>query len=75
MKTLKIFFIALFTAFTFTACHAQRELSEVSKLEGVQSIYIGKAMLKMAKGAAAAISKLTVLMAPNSSTNSLQSKS
>jgi len=52
MKTIKLFLIAIFSVFTIISCHAQRELSELSKLEGVQSIYIGKAMLKMAKGMA-----------------------
>lgn len=51
MKTIKIFLITILSVFTFTSCHAQREFSEVSKLEGVQSVYIGKAMLKMAQGA------------------------
>ena len=33
-----------------TSCHAQKEFSDLAKIDGVTSIYIGKAMLKMAGG-------------------------
>lgn len=52
MKTLRLFLFLVFSFLTLTSCRAQRELTELSKLKDVETVFIGKPMLKLAGSAA-----------------------
>ena len=52
MNALKYILTLVIMSVTITSCRAQRDLSELSAVKGVETVYVGKSMLRLAGAAA-----------------------